>query len=156
MARIVTSLLSPAVPGHDRTEQGSPEPNVERALELMAGRTGSVTIAACEFPGCEAWAEELARQLGPIGISVEVRFVQDPIAEASDPASGVGIVNAFGDCGCMIPDAANAVGHLFKLVPEGWMPDSLVGQMDGLSLLADPERTDRAVSLADTLVEDRS
>ena len=54
----------------------------------------------------------------------------------------------------MIPDAANAIGHLFGLVPEGWLPDAVVDQMDELSPLADPERTERAVSLADTLVED--
>ena len=100
---VTTSLLSPAVPGSDLIDEVSPEQNIDRALELMDGRTGSVTVAACEFPGCEAWAEAIAQQLDPIGITVEIRLVEDPIGEANDPESGIGIVNAFGDCGCMIP-----------------------------------------------------
>ena len=150
---VATSLLSPAVPGGDLTEKADEEPNLDRALELMAGRTGSVTVAACEFPGCEAWATELAEQLEPIGISVDIRLVEDPIAEASDPASGIGIVNAFGDCGCMIPDAANVLGRLLETLPQGWAPGPVVAEWEALSSRAEPERTERAVVLADTLAK---
>ncbi len=93
----LTSLLSPSVPGSDRTESGSPEPNVERALELMAGRTGSVTVAAASFPAVRRGQAELARQLEPIGISVRSTGPADGRGERPGPG---GDRDAFGDCGC--------------------------------------------------------
>ena len=151
---VTTSLLSPAVPGSDLIDEVSPEQNLDRALELMDGRTGSVAVAACEFPGCEAWAEAIAQQLEPIGISVEVRLVEDPMADANDPDSGIGIVNAYGDCGCMIPDALIALGGLLGGSPETWMPDALARELEVLGALADPERTERAAAFAEQLVEE--
>ena len=151
---VTTSLLSPAVPGSDLIDQVSPEQNVDRALELMDGRKGSVTVAACEFPGCEAWAEAIAQQLDVIGITVEIRLVEDPIAEANAPDSGIGIVNAFGDCGCMIPDAVIALRGLLAGAPDTWMPDALARELESLGPLADPERTERAAAFADRLVNE--
>ena len=149
---VSTSLLSPAAPGSDLTDEVSPEQNIDRALELMDGRTGSVTLAACEFPGCEAWAEAIAQQLEPIGINVEVRLVPDPMAEAIDPESGVGIFNAFGDCGCMIPDAATALNGLLGGTPVVWLPDDLAEELDLVTSLEEPERTERTVAAANRLV----
>jgi ABC-type transport system substrate-binding protein/class 3 adenylate cyclase len=146
-----TSLLSPAVPGSDFTQGADAEPNIDRALELLGGRTGTVTVGACEFPGCEEWANALAQQLDQIGIYVEIRLVEDPIAEASAPDSDIGIVNVFGDCGCMIPDAATALGGLLKNVPAGWMPDDLARELDLLASLTEPERTERTVEAIDRL-----
>lgn len=151
----VGSLLTSAVPGHDLTEQANVEPALGEARRLMAGRTGSVVLAACPFPGCEEWAGVVAENLGEIGITVEVRVVDDPIAEAGDPDAGIGIVNAFAACGCVVPDPALAVDTLVESMPDGWLPAPIVDEAAELFSLDEPERSERAAALADRLaVED--
>jgi ABC-type transport system substrate-binding protein len=146
------SLLTAAVPGHDRTTPADLEPDLERARALMAGRTGTVTVAVCNFfPGCEDWGRTLAEDLSQIGISVEVRAVDDPIAEAANPDARAGIVNVFGACECFVPDPARAIEDLIGAVPEGWLPDEILADSAALSALEDPKRTEGAARLADTL-----
>lgn len=150
------SLLTSAVPGHNLTEQADLAPDLDEARRLMAGRTGTVALAACSFPACEEWARVVVRDLAEIGITVEVRVVDDPIAEAGDPASDIGIVNAFGGCPCLVPDPALAIDRLVGSVPEGWLPAEVVVEAAELFRLDEPERSERAAALADRLALEES
>jgi class 3 adenylate cyclase/ABC-type transport system substrate-binding protein/glutamine cyclotransferase len=150
-ALAATSLMSPALPAHEFTTRVEAGPDIEGALELMAGRTGSVRIGVCEFPGCQEWGRAVAAQLEAIGITAEVVTVE-PAENLGDPALEIGIMNPYGGCPCMLPDSAIPLANLLDSVPPGWIPDGITAEMESVFSLGEPDRSERAAAIADRLV----
>jgi ABC-type transport system substrate-binding protein/class 3 adenylate cyclase/streptogramin lyase len=150
---VATSLMSPAMPASQHTQPIDPEPSIERALALMDGRTGSVNIGVCPFPGCQDWGRTIARQMEGIGISAEIVTVESA-EEAGDPSLEIGIANAYGECPCMMPDSVEPLARVLGDVPLGWIPGDVAADVDRLFDLAEPERSRESAELADRLADE--
>ena len=149
---VAVSLVSPALPASELTTPAG-KPDAVRARELLDGRTGSVNVAVCPFPPCQAWGEALARQLEQIDIAVELVTVESA-QEAGDPALEIGLANAFGGAGSMLPDSAAALNRLLEDVPPGWIPADVMREAVELLTRSEPDRSRATAALAERLVND--
>jgi len=144
-------MLPPSVPGSPAVDARVPEPDVEAALALMAGRTGrAVMVVPGECTECVDSANSLAGNLAPIGIEVEVRAVDgDPIEALTAPDADVDLFYGFLDTD--FPDPAALLGSM-RRIP--WVPDPILAELDRVEALGGQKRVDAAVALAHRLSEE--
>jgi ABC-type transport system substrate-binding protein len=142
-------LLPPSVPGSPPMDAAIPEQDVEAALELMNGRTGSAVMVAwgaCSV--CVEFANTVAGQLAAIGIEVEVREVDDPVAalHEDDEAS---LANGFLDTD--FPDPGALLENI-RLLP--WTPTEILEELDRVQSSGGDERVAAAAALANRLSDE--
>jgi ABC-type transport system substrate-binding protein len=146
-------LLPPSVPGSMPVGTPIPAPDVEAARALMAGRSGTVVMGVfADCPECEGVAETVAGSLAPIGITVEVRVVDDLIAEAFDPESEIDIYNGFLDTD--FPDPASILRR--HLGENDWIGEANRAELDRIQGLDGQERVDAAAAFARRLSDDEA
>lgn len=142
-------LLPPSVPGSLPVDAAIPERDVDAALELMDGRTGSAVMVAwgaCSV--CVEFANTVAGQLATIGIEVEVREVDDPLAalHEDDEAS---LVNGFLDTD--FPDPGTLLESI-RLLP--WTPTEVLDELDRVQSSGGEERVAAAAALGTRLSDE--
>jgi len=146
-------LLSPAVRGSALSDPPVPAPDLEAARELMAGRTGTLVLAAGpegECATCDARANAVVGQLAAIGLTVEIK--RHPWAEleavitAPDSTVDLWIEPLWAD----YPDPVAMLRGLHDLAA---LPEGDLAELDRLEALAGQERVDAAVALATKVSE---
>ena len=148
------SLLPPSVPGSPPLDTTIPEPDVDAARALMAGKTGdAVMIVVEECEDCVEWAEAVAGQLGAIGIQVDVRALSpEEYDEARSARDGgdVDILDGFLDT-----DGPEPAAFLSTVRQVPWLPEPILRDLDAMEALVDPNaRRDAAVALAARLMDE--
>jgi serine/threonine-protein kinase len=109
-----TLLIPPGVPGHRDAQAYPLQGDLRRARALAAGRGGTAVLAVMpEPPQARQVAEQVARQLARIGITLSVRVLADPAAAAADPR------------------------HPVDAVFDGWAPD-YPDPFDAVNVILDP------------------
>lgn len=148
------SLLPPSVPGSEPIDTPVPDPDVDAALELMAGRSGrAVMVQQSECADCLDFANTLAGQLGQIGIELEVRPVDgDPFEAINAPDSDVNVIDHALDSTYSDPAALLATIRGVRGVP--WLPEPILEELDRVEGLEGQERIDETARLARRLSDE--
>jgi len=136
-------LLPPSVPGSS-VGAAVPEPDLEAARALMAGRHETVVLGVFSpSPEWSSMGNDVASMLEPIGIDVEVREIEDLIAEVTDPATELDMYAAY--TSTEYPDA---VSLLDGLRTTAWIGPEAMAELDRVSGLSGTERIQRVEALA--------
>ncbi len=148
------SLLPPSVPGSPPLDAPIPEPDVDAARALMAGRTGSAVMIVPEScPDCVEWSNSLAGQLAQIGIDVEVRALGDEeYGEARSAPDGgeIDILDGFLDT-----DGPEPAAFMSTIRQVPWLPQPILDDLDAMERLTDATaRRDAAIALAARLADE--
>ena len=148
------SLLAPSVPGSPPLDTAIPEPDLEGARALMAGRTGTATmIVPRSCSDCVEWSNTLAGQLAAIGIEVEVRVLDDDEFEEARSAPGGGEIDILD--GFLDTDGPEPATFLSTIRQVPWLPEPILRELDAMDALVDPDaRRDAAVALAARLIDE--
>ena len=147
-------LLAPSVPGSAAGDAPVPDPDVERALELMRGRTFDVTMQGWpEEWGCGPCREfevAVTGQLKAIGITVTVRHPdEEHIGDAFELDSDVDLL--MWGTGTDVPDPVAFLGGL-RDIP--WIGDANRQELDRLVDLEGSARIGGAAALASRIVDE--
>jgi ABC-type transport system substrate-binding protein len=129
-----------------------PAPDIDAARTLLAGLTLELTLATPEVgecDPCDAFALELAAQLGALGITVESQRSDDPWADADRPETNVDLLEL--GFGSEIPDAG---ALLLDFRDRPWVPADVKDEIDRIQTLASQARIDAANALARRLTDD--
>lgn len=150
------TFVTPSVPGSADPDGRVPSPDVEAALDLMAGRTFEVTMQG--YPTewgcgpCREFEVALTGQLQAIGIDVTiVRDPQDFPAGALEPGSEVDLVLL--GTGTDIPDP---VALMSGLRDNPWLGEANLAELDRLGGLEGQDRVDGAVTFAERVINDEA
>ena len=137
-------LLAPSVPGSLPADTPVPQADVDAALALMDGRTGSVVMGVFpECAECEDIADTVAGALVRIGITVEVRVVDNLIEEIAQPETEIDMFNGFLDT-----DWPDPVALLGRLGENEWIGEQNLAELERLRTLSGEERIDAATAFA--------
>jgi hypothetical protein len=143
-------LLPPSQPGY-RAGQNAyrlAAPNLARARALMHRRHVTAKLAiASNCAACQEWAQTVRYQLAAIGISIDIRVVNDPQAAIRRPGAGFDLVET-----STHQDFAGPAAFLTTLLdhgmPHSWLPRSVQSDLTRLGLLGGPDRIAAASTLA--------
>jgi peptide/nickel transport system substrate-binding protein len=132
-------------------------PNLSMARDLMAGRSGRLTMAIlpdCDY--CRTFATTLQANLEAIGITLDIKEFDDPIAASGAPGNSLEIVNGFATMEYL--DTAtflrSAVDPDRGGTPAGWLDPGIVASVRDLAGLTGAERAAAAAALARRLVDE--
>jgi ABC-type oligopeptide transport system substrate-binding subunit len=142
-------ILSTALPGYRERNLFPLESSLARARNVLHGRTGRAVmpvVSGCE-PCLEA-AQVVQSNLGPIGIHVEIREVEQA-AELFNAASRFDLVDAV--AGIPYPDSATFLRQLLRDTPRGWVPAKARAQIHRVDGLGADGRQAEAAALAERL-----
>ena len=147
-------LLVPSVPGSAGIGASVPDPDVERALELMGGREFDVRMQG--FPEawgcgpCREFEVAVTGQLKAIGITVTVSHPdEEHMGDAFASDSEVDLL--LWGTGTDVPDPVAFLGSL-REIP--WVGDANLQELDRLVDLDGQARIDGAATLADRIVDE--
>jgi ABC-type transport system substrate-binding protein len=118
----------------------------------MAGRTGTLRIEVLPVDAnctqCDAVANAVASQLAPIGITVRVERVEDPVASVQDPKTKVGLLDGWLDT-----DYPDPLALLGGIRARAWLPKTDLAQLDRIDGLDGQERVDAAIAFASRVTD---
>jgi ABC-type transport system substrate-binding protein len=140
-------LLAPSIRGSPGIDAPVPDPDVDTAVGLMAGRAGTLRFAVPLDEGFDPLmvplGAELARQLRPIGLTVELVAFEDTWAAWADPSSGIDLMFGFTD-----------TDHPDPVAQFGWVREWIrlsqgdVAELDRLGAVSGRGRYEGAAALA--------
>jgi ABC-type transport system substrate-binding protein len=119
-------VLAPNLPGVP-TDSPYPVdgPDLDKAKALMGGKTGTAVLAVSSgCQPCEASGKAIRADLEPIGITVQLKFVEDSFSAAQEHPEKFDM-KVLGASPDFASTASYAVITFSEYIPKEWLPESV-------------------------------
>jgi peptide/nickel transport system substrate-binding protein len=145
-------LLPPSIQGAPGVDVSVPAPDPDAARALLAGRTGTLTFPVPETesddPLMAPLGGELARQLAPIGITVELTPFADLWGAWLGQEAGIDIMYGFTDT-----DHPDPVAQFEDVSDWVRLSETDLAELDRLWAVSGPARYEAAATLASRITD---